>query len=332
MWPNNEKDNQEREPKRSLLSRVSGLRVFLAVVVLSGLVIGSAFGMKQFENQTQKGQLGPVPLAVGASLEMTPDWLPESVGRQIAKSFVPDKANYNDEDLTAKVRAIALKNPWISQVDWVHKQMDKDDPRVGMILVKAVYRQPVARVKMASDKVAYVDRAGYRLPDDQVPQFVTILSDRAAQTTQRCFVTKAEAPPVAQPIHYIEIQLSPELDPAMPEVGKAWNSPALLEGIRLIEHVNTHAWNNQIAVVDVRNFSGRISRTEPSLRMTAKADKGEPTDIRFGRFEDTAGDTEIPTSQKLGYVDLYAAQNGGLIAGKNKYMDLRYDALLISAN
>jgi hypothetical protein len=67
--------------------------------------------------------------------------------------------------------------------------------------------------------------------------------------------------------------------------------------------------------------------------MVAK-DKPTPdartTEILFGQFPGLEAPSEIPSDRKMLYLDHYAKSHGGLLAGKNRQLDLRYDDLHIS--
>lgn len=311
--------------------RLAGFKLFLLLIVLAGAVIGVAVGMTRLEDRVLAGKAGPVPVAIGVVLAEVPDWMPQELGQQIARSLVPAKASYNDPKLAEKIHEQANQCPWISRVKMISKCMSSD-PRMGQVIVKAEYRQPVARVRTAEGVMVYVDRDGVRVDEKLVPQFMVLVADEAKHERMLCFVDRKQAPPRAVEIHYVEVQMAGDLDPAPPDLGQKWNSPALMEGLRLVELINAKPWYNQIRAVDVRNFGGRINKKESFLRMVAQVEKGSPTEIRFGRFPDPAGDYEVTPDRKLSYLDAYAADHGGLLAGKNQYLDLRYDELHVSLN
>jgi hypothetical protein len=66
--------------------------------------------------------------------------------------------------------------------------------------------------------------------------------------------------------------------------------------------------------------------------MYAEVKGGQPTDIRFGRFPLPGGDHVVSPERKLSYLDAYATDHKGLLAGINRYLDLRYDELHVSMN
>ena len=308
-----------------------GLRMFLALIITAGVIIGIALGMGRLENRVLQGQAGPVPVAVGLVLCQTPDWMPEELGKVIAKGLLPANANYNDPALAEQVHQSAAKNPWVSKVNVISKRMSSD-PRIGELVVDAQFRQPIAKVRTIGDQLVFVDLSGVRLPDEQVPKYMVIVGDQAGSRKISCFMDKAHAPGDAQEIHYVEIQIENDMDGMPPEPGKKWDCAALLEGLKLVELISCRVWVNQIKFIDVRNYNGRINKKESFLRMIAQVEKSSPTEIKFGRFPAAGGDYEISPLRKMSYLDAYVADHNGMLAGKNQYLDLRYDELHVSIN
>jgi hypothetical protein len=309
--------------KSSAPSGVAGLKFFLALLLTAGLVIGGAFGLKKLEVRVQQGKSGPVVQYVGVLLESPPDWMPAALGKDIAQSLLPARAAYADPDLLSRVQARAAKHPWIRQVVQVSRRMS-DDPRLGLVTVKATFRQPVAKIK-GEQGWAFVDLDGYRLDEGHVPQYISPAVG-PGQGPRRCFLHKDDAPGLDE-IHYIEIQ---GVSTPPPGVGQKWSADDLAEGLKLVTLMYARAYARQIAIVDVRNFGGRINRHEPFLRLAAHTLDGAITDIRFGQFPGLEAPCEIPTERKLKYLDEYASAHKGSLAGRNRYIDLRYDSLVIS--
>ena len=326
MWF--KKDKSKKNPGPSGLGRIPGLRFFLILLVLCGLVVGGAVGMRRLDIGVQKGNFGPVVQYVGAILENPPPWMPEQLCTDIAKSILPKGANYNDPELPAKVDDLAAGNPWVRKVQLISRRMDKRDARIGLILLSAQFRQPVATVRTDAG-LQYVDLEGYRLPENQVPQYMKRESQGPGKPPRlTCYLHQADAPGL-EAIHYIEIQGVSE---APPQDGHKWDAEDLAEGLKLVELMSrqTSVDVNQIAIVDVRNFGGRLNRQDSFLRMIAK-DKRNPgaktTEILFGQFPGKDAPAEVPTDRKLRYLEFYAKTHGGQLAGKNRQLDLRYDDL-----
>lgn len=318
------------------------VRALLIVFVTCGLAAGAAIGMKRMESKVIQGQAGPTPQAVGVTLAPTPDWMPQSLGKHIARSLLDPNAKYNDPNLANDVYARAGAHPWIRRVELVTKRVSDQDPRIGLVLVNAEFRQPAAMVKLADGKVAFVDREGYRLDENEIPSYMRLVSDEASRPSRmECFMNRREAPRGARRIHYLQIDgvLAPP-----PAVGQRWIDLAvktpkdkvppiaadLADGLTLVEIMSSRPYVGQIKSVDVRNHGGRISKAEPFLRLTAQVNNGAVTDIRFGRLPIAGGDYEVSTERKLQNLDNYVADHDGSLVGKNRYINLQYDKLHVS--
>jgi hypothetical protein len=313
------------DPKPSFWGRAPGLRFFLVLLLLCGLVVGGAVGMNHLDKGVQKGKFGPVVKHVGVLPVATPPpWMPKELSRDICISIMPKNANYNDPDLTAKVQALAAANPWIRKVARIGRKLDERRVGLGLITIDVLYRQPVAAVR-TEQGLAYVDFEGYRLPENQVPRFMKRESQGAGKPDKlSCYLHEA---PGLERIHYMEIQgvTSPP-----PQVGRKWDAEDLAEGLKLADLMCRQPYAKQIAIVDVRNFSGRISRNECHLQLIAKDRQGKTTTIYFGQFPGLDAPAEIPSDRKLKYLEYYAKTHSGNLAGSNRLLDLRYDNLLVS--
>src|ERR1017187_559607 len=185
--------------------------------------------------------------------------MPQQVSTGIGKSILPKGANYNDPELPGKVDELAAANPWVRQVLSVTRRMDKRDPRIGLIVLSAKYRKPVAAVQ-TEHELLYVDNEGFRLPDGQSPHYMKWAPQSPGKPPrQECYLRQGDAPDLEE-IHYIEIQ---GVSTAPPDVGKKWSEKDLSEGLKLVDLMwSQPRIGRQIAQVDVRNFGGRINRQE----------------------------------------------------------------------
>ena len=95
---------------------------------------------------------------------------------------------------------------------------------------------------------------------------------------------------------------------------------------RLLKLLLAKPYVNQVAEIDIRNHAGRVDRNDPHIRIKARLNGEQETDIRFGRFCDPRGDWEVSAERKLQYLDRFYADHGRL-AGAAIYIDLRYDHL-----
>ena len=195
-------------------------------------------------------------------------------------------------------------------------------------------RRPAAKV-LHGGKHYYIDDQGFRLSDEQVPQWVVqVAATPPLPAGQACYANRADIPPRANAsaIHYIVIDVGVFGTP--PPVGQRWVGDDVADGLKLIQLVQKKPYAGQIATIDVRNHGNRLSKREPQIRMLAQAagSGGKATDIRFGRFSSAPdGVYVISDDQKIAKLDKYFADYGRL-AGLNRYIDLRYDQMLVSTN
>jgi len=315
-------EEAHRDERKRIAVRVGIVLMLVAAVVLC---------MKLLERRVMGGR-GPAAVrSVRVRLAKRPAWMPAALAERITASLDLSQTNFQTPALATEAYRRAMANPWVRKVHRVVKRRT-DDPQVGIVELHAEFRKPVARVAVGTNYV-YVDAEGFVLPADQVPQWVvTIPASGDSPGRQLCYLRREDVPrgaPVTG-IHYILIDGVVE---PHPPVGQRWEGEDLIEGLKLVRLISARPYANQITVVDVRNHAGRISRNEPHLRMYAQVHRGQPTDIRFGRFPaPVAGDYVVSPERKLSYLDDYVADHGGQLAGLNSYIDLRYDELHLSIN
>lgn len=257
--------------------------------------------------------------------------MPESLAARIAESLLTGEARYYDESLSETVRLRAQRNPWIREVIRVEKKYHSKDPRAGVVEVEASFRMPIAKARWAAG-FAYFDEDGYRLPAADVPRWVATVDAGAGQGERSVyFIHRGDARPGMKLAawHHVLIEGAAA---NLPAIGKRWGGDDVGAGLKLIKVISPKPYAWQITAVDVRNYGGRVSRFEPHLRMYAQVARVQPTDIRFGRFSMPEGDFNVSVERKLSYLDQYAAEHDGYLAGINSYLDLRYDELHVSVN
>ena len=304
--------------------------VYLVIIVLIAGAVGLALHAMEGRVLTGRAGLGPVKTRI--TLAHQPAWMPDALADRIAASCLPAGANYYDKELAGKVHHLAAVNPWIHEVIRVEK-CPEGRADAAVVQLDATFRVPVGRVP-AEAGFAYVDAEGVRLPAEQVPKWAVL--QPAAQgkpAVTRYYLIRNDVPTDCsrdvRRIHYIVIEGA--RSPA-PSVGGHWQGDDLAAGLRLIRLVSSRPYANQITVVDVRNYAGRVSSSEPHLRMYAQLHRSQPTDIRFGRFPMPGGDYVVSPERKMSYLDEYVADHNGRLAGLCRYIDLRYDQLHISIN
>ena len=297
-----------------------------------GLALAAAAGwaLKAMEHRVLDDPAVAEPGTVRVELAGRPNWMPAALAARIADSLTPDRSALCREPLTAAVYRLGEANPWVRRMIRVQRRHTAE-PSIVAVVVEADFRRPFAAV-LCGARYCYVDREAVRLPDEQAPRWVvTVPASAGSPDRQVCYVDDYDLPPgvAAGEIHYVVIDgvLAPP-----PPVGARWEGEDLADALRLVQLVRMRPYVNQITVVDVRNHGGRISRSEPQLRMYAQLGRGRRTDIRFGRFPIDSGDFVVSSERKMSYLDVYVDEHGGRLAGMSDYIDLRYDQLHVSIN
>ncbi len=256
----------------------------------------------------------------------TPDWMPKELHRSIIKNITPKEAFFGSKSFCSDIFALAKNNPWISEVHSVRRIQTERIDKQNMVIVRAKFRKPFARVPFEGSMV-YFDEKGYVLPS----QFVPIWEGQSHNPTRKtAYINRYHAPGKASLIHYITIK---GVGIVPPVAGQKWDTDDLQTGIKMIKLIKTKKYAYQITVADVSNHAKRVSDTAPELVYYAQIGRDKRTTIRFGSFpHPDGGDWVVPLKRKLQYLDEYVRRNNGRLAGKNEYIDLRYDDLIISIN
>ncbi len=306
----------------------------LAGWVVIGIIAagGAVIGMQTLERRAIERRYAGPGGAATVRVTSSPSWMPASLTRYVTEMITPPNANLADADLASKVYDLAVHNPLVRRANRVEVRPNPKGPG-GVVEVDLEFRQPLARVRCGAGNL-YVDREGFCLPEGLVAMYVLSLHDNQTRTVRQvCYQALGEVPEAwrsyARPIHYVTID---GVQKPPPPPGWRWPAPDLDAGLRLIELISTKPYYAQITVVDVRNHAGRITRNEPELRMHAQVAAGRPTDIRFGRFPKPGSDWVVSPLRKMWYLDDYAANHNGMLAGINTYIELRYDNPHVSLN
>ena len=264
-------------------------------------------------------------------LRPIPEWMPKTLSRRIARSLGPRGMRFDDRALTATVYGLAEANPWVRSVHRVAKRRG-DRPDRAHIEVQVEFRKPFAKVQRRQLRShTYVDADGVVLPDPmadpQAPKWRAKVAAAGRKPKRWVYFAHENDIPsnlraAAERMHYIIVQ-GVRSDP--PVAGRAWQADDLADGLKLIALLGSRKYRDQITVVDVRNHGGRISPSEPQLRMFAQLGRGRRTDIRFGRLPVGPGDFVVPPERKMSYLDDWAGEHDGRLAGTCAWIDLRYD-------
>ncbi len=313
------------------------LRAATWLLALSAVGVGVWVGMRRLERYAvgRRAGAGGEITTVHVAFTTRPGWMPVGLARDIAQALVPSRAKFTADDLAASIYRLAADNPHVAEVRRV-VWYASEAPGTAVVEIDCRFRMAIARVDLSDTGwgYAYVDGEGYRLPETDVPQWVVQLAPTASQPEgAMCFFRDSDPLPAgvqAQAVHYITIRGAASPAPA---VGRQWEGQDIQDGLRLVSLVLTRSYANQITTVDVRNHDGRISRSQPHLRMYAQVGDGPVTDIRFGRFPAPGGgDYEVAPEVKMSHLDDYFLDHGRHLAGLNTYIDLQYDQLIYSVN
>ncbi len=323
---------------------VRGTLVWTAVVLTAAGL--SVWALRTMERQllsaeadgglVDSGQIRPAdapdaqaPVAFGYTMSY-PTWMPARTANEIVATFDVAGMTFDDDNLADIVRRRAENNPWVARVMEVTRQLT-EETGAGVVTVHCEFRRPVAKLMLSSDvsvidrNTAYLDAGGVRLPAWQAAKYEAWVRPTAeAQARWMPFVWRENVPSGAtvRTIHYPSIRGARG---NAPTEGERWTDGDVAAGLRLVALLADRAYADQITVMDVRNYDGRISPNEPHLRMWAQVGQGRPTDIRFGRFPSSDEDYVVTPQRKVSYLDQYVQQNAGRLAGLHRYVDLRYD-------
>jgi len=297
------------------------------LMVVLFLAAAGAFGLTFMEGRVLSGRTGGQPSRLEVGLRSPPAWMPESLVSRIAAAVLPPGARYYDPELAEKVRRVAQMHPWIKRVVRVEKY-PTDNPSVAAVDIEAVFRMPVAKVR-AERGLAYVDAEGYRLPAEQVPLWAEA---RCAEDGRRRYYLDPQGAAAGTELSAVHYMMIEGVAAPAPAVGEKWPGEDIAAGLKLVELVSNRPYAYQITAVDVSNFGGRLDPAEPHLRMWAQVGRLRPTCIKFGRLPRPDGDYVVSPRRKLSYLDQYAADHDGQLAGLCRYIDLRYDHLHVSIN
>jgi hypothetical protein len=301
-------------------------RTIMFLVLGAAGIMAVTVGLRAMQRNVLDDQDSAIQRDFHIELIDAPDWMPKELHRDIIKNITPAKTVFGSKSFCGDIFTFAKANPWISEVYSVRRIQTERIDKQNVVIVRAKFRQPFARVPFEGGMV-YFDEHGYVLPSKFVPIWESQSQNPARRTT---YVTRYHAPEKASRIHYITIK---GVGIVPPVAGQKWDTDDLRAGIKMIKLIKTKKYAYQITVADVGNHAKRVSDTAPELVYYAQVGRDKRTAIRFGRFpHPDGGDWIVPLERKMRYLDEYVSSNNGRLAGKNEYLDLRFDELIISIN
>ncbi|MCK5113758.1 MAG: hypothetical protein KAR11_03235 [Phycisphaerae bacterium] len=296
--------------------------MFLVLTAAAVMVV--TIGLRAMQRKVLDDQQAAVQREFCVELVGAPDWMPQELHRDIVKNITPGDRNFGSKAFCGEVFKLAKNNPWIADVLNVRKIQTARIDKQNVVIVRAKFRKPFARAPFEGGMV-YFDEHGFVLPSRFVPRWET--RNGAQHAT---YLSRYQAPQSAARIHYITVK-GVGLVPPIP--GEKWNATELAAGIEMIKLVKAKPYAHQITVADVQNYGNRISDTAPQLVYYAQVGRDRQTTIRLGRFpRPEGGDWVVPPETKMQRLDEYVSRNRGRLAGKNEYIDLRFDELIVSVN
>jgi hypothetical protein len=273
-------------------------RIILNVLALLALGAGGAVGYRFVKRYVAQKLTFPVD-APKVVLKNRPVWMSDFLAEQIIASVRPATGlSAFDQQMLIDTYDLLKHNPWVKDVRQVRRAYGQKPG--DTIEIDCGYRAPIALVRYG-DVYALVDAEGTKLPElfnaSQVPSIMFGQDGRMN-------------------IRVIEGVVRPPPDP-----GRRWISGDLTAGLEMVQLLNGKPYAEQIQIVRVNNFEGRLDKKEAELVLVTR----EHTEVRWGRAPGANGAfAEMPWHVKLKYmeqiVEKYHRVDGGHTA-----VDIRYE-------
>lgn len=260
-------DRARRAPSRSrLASPIAWRRLALAaswVLALSGVAYG-IHALERFSiGHAAEHEWTLYWVNIPSTLD---DWIVDEIERE---RYLYDlrplyQLDLHDPSLCPRIADALGRSPWILAIKRVQKQSD------GRVLVDAQFREYLTFV--VRNRMGYlVDARGVRLPREQAADFL--------KPYDMILIEGVEAP--------------------VPKVGQAWNSEAVLGGLKLVRFLNQRCpggLRSAIEAVDVSNYGNRRNARDGWLSIRTIHPK-KP--IRWGRPPGDENNIECQATRKL---------------------------------
>ena len=253
------------------------LTLALIWLVLGGGFAGGFAYLDRYVHQIARQR----KLSLTVGLVDRPAWASDQLVEQVCLSTGIHCDDFLLDDNLPEKWADNLKaNPWVKELRYLRKRYD------GQLEIDCELRHPIASVVKGS-KVYYLDAEGVVLPA------VRLAGDQA---------------------HLVRLRGT---NFELPEAGRAVSSPALLAGIELLSLIRRvdeqlpwkeRVWD-ELAVLDVANYRGRLNNAEAHLTLYTTND----TEIRWGaEVGQYLAQYEAPDRIKLRWIYQHKKLNGSL--------------------
>jgi len=264
-------------------------RTLLVALTVTALGVGVGGGFRYLDRYVHRIHRQR-PLQLRVEIKNPPHWASQALVTRLCHSTgIVQEDFILDDSLTARWAENLRRNPWVKEVRLLRKRYD------GVLEIDCQLRQPIASLRDAAG-LHYVDVEGTVLP----------------------------AFPLAGPAAHL-VRLQGEKLSRL-EDGKPLASPALLAGLAVLAELRAideqmpydqRLWD-EIAVMDVGNYDGRLSPAESHLVLYT----ANNTEIRWGvAYGKALAYLEAPEPDK--FRRLYQSFARFRSLGAYEYVDLR---------
>jgi hypothetical protein len=235
-----------------------------------------------------------------------PAWMSDFLADQIMKTAEPiGLHSAYDRQLLIDTANALKSNPWVRQVNQIRRVFDQGP--ADTLEVDCEYRAPVALVPW-EDYFCLVDGQGIRLPEEY----------SAAQLPKIIFGSDGK----------VNVRLVQGVAQAPPSAGVRWGGNDLEAGLELAKLLAGRDFAEQIRVIDVSNFDGRVNSNEAQIVLLTQFG----TQIRWGRPPSAQdGIVEVAASTKLDALEKIYQQTGRVDANQ-LWIDVRFDRVTCPSN
>lgn len=239
------------------------------------------------------------------ALKDRPPWMSDYLADQIMKTAEPiGLHSAYDRQLLIDTAAALRSDPWIRRVIEVRRVYEQSP--ADTIELDCEYRAPVALVQW--DNLFWlVDGEGVKLPEQYSAQELSKI--------------------IFGPDGKVNVRIIQGAQNAPPESGKRWIGDDLAAGLELARLLAGRDFADQIRLIDVTNFNGRVDPAEAQIVLVTQFG----TQIRWGRPPSAQdGFVEIPAGAKLDALSNIFRQTGRVDANQ-PWIDVRFDRVTCPA-